>query len=201
MSIAYRMVSGELDPFLTGLIKSIGLGPNELRPPLERWGKYFVAQIPPMFRRGGRGPVKWPALAASTKEGLRVRGNLGGSTPLLRTGGLMRSIRTEGVVGLGGTFEQHVFTDHPLARIHQDGAIIPAHEIRPRTKKALRFRAGGQWVTVKKVSFPGATIPERPILFITKQDEAEAIKQVRTHVLKLVESGWKYVPRRGLEAA
>jgi phage virion morphogenesis protein len=58
------------------------------------------------------------------------------------------------------------------AAIHQFGGVI-----KPRTKKALRFRvAGGGFVTAKQV-----TIPARPFLGISRDDREDILHLLRKH--------------------
>lgn len=196
MSLGYTLNSDDVSPFLTGVINSLGLGPNEVRPPLEKWGKYYIDQMPPMFRNSGRGRVRWPGLAASTRANYRAKG-IQGAQPLFRTGAMMRSIKTAGSVGFG-RWEQRVWSDNPFLPIHQAGATIGAREIRPKNKKALRFRVGGKWVFARKVNFPGAVIPARPSMFITDQDEQMAIKLLGAEINKLLAKGFKKTPNAGI---
>ena len=73
-------------------------------------------------------------------------------------------------------------TNAEYAAAHQFGATI-----RPKAKKALRFNMGGKWFTKKSV-----TIPARPFLGLSKEDE-EAIKRI---VLKhLGAPTWHRLPR------
>lgn len=57
------------------------------------------------------------------------------------------------------------------AHVHQDGAVIV-----PKDAKALFFSVGGKPVTAKKV-----TIPARPFLGISSENEREIIELVTDH--------------------
>jgi phage virion morphogenesis protein len=58
------------------------------------------------------------------------------------------------------------------AAIHQFGGVI-----KPKTKKALRFRiAGGGFATVKQV-----TIPARPFLGVSAADRSDILHVLRKH--------------------
>jgi phage gpG-like protein len=191
--LEYTLRSDDVSPFLTGIIKSMGLGPVELKAPLEKWGKYYLAQIPPMFRRSGRGGIRWASLSPSTRANYRARG-IQGSLPLFRTGAMMRSIKAEGGVGFGN-YEMKISSDDPNIGFHQGGSHLPARTIHAKGK-ALRFRVGGKWVYARKVNIPAAEIPARPVLFITEQDNEKAIELVRAQITKLINAGYKYVPGR-----
>ena len=60
-------------------------------------------------------------------------------------------------------------TDKVKGKIHQHGGTI-----KPKSKKALRFKTGSGFVTVKKV-----TMPARPYLGINEEDIAEAQETIR----------------------
>lgn len=57
------------------------------------------------------------------------------------------------------------------AHVHQDGAVIV-----PKEKDALSFKIGGKYVTAQKV-----TIPARPFLGISAENEREIIELVTDH--------------------
>lgn len=61
-----------------------------------------------------------------------------------------------------------VGTNVKYAATHQFGE--PGRTIRARTKKALRFQAGGRWVSKKQVR---VTIPARPFLGLSEEDKRE----------------------------
>lgn len=197
MTLEYRLSSSQISPFLKGVIDSMGLGPNELHPPMEQWGRYYLGEMPGMFRRSGRGDVHWPRLAASTRASYRAKG-IQGALPLFRTGEILHSIKAGAVSGFG-TSELRVSSDDWLAKLHHHGALIPAHTIVPKNAKALRFRSGGAWVFAKKVNIPFTEIPERPILFITAQDQAKAETILRTYLLKKM-TNWRPNPTVSAEA-
>jgi phage gpG-like protein len=72
-----------------------------------------------------------------------------GQPPAKMTGALGRSITVDTVRRLGKTFRTFVGTNLKYARIHEFGGII-----RPKKKKALRFKIGDKWVMVKRVVMP-----------------------------------------------
>lgn len=57
------------------------------------------------------------------------------------------------------------------AHVHQDGAVII-----PKEKNALSFKIGGRYVTAKKV-----TIPARPFVGISSENEREIVELVTDH--------------------
>ncbi|WP_137136619.1 phage virion morphogenesis protein [Rhizobium sp. FKY42] len=57
------------------------------------------------------------------------------------------------------------------AHVHQDGAVIV-----PKEKDALSFKIGGKYVTAQKV-----TIPARPFIGISSENEREIIELVTDH--------------------
>nr|WP_325235051.1 phage virion morphogenesis protein [uncultured Oscillibacter sp.] len=61
-----------------------------------------------------------------------------------------------------------VGTNVAYAATHQFGE--PGRTIRARNKKALRFQAGGRWISKKQVR---VTIPARPFLGLSEEDERE----------------------------
>ena len=68
----------------------------------------------------------------------------------VRTGHLRRSIYSQST----GFLKGHIGSDAKYAAIHQYGGII-----RPRVKKALKFKVGDRWVTTQRVR-----IPTRPFI-------------------------------------
>lgn len=83
----------------------------------------------------------------------------GTTKPILDDGGRLREslnesyrISDDGSVVFG--------TNVIYARIHQEGGVTGAHEIKPRHKRALAFNGR----MVKKVNHPGSRIPARPFM-------------------------------------
>jgi phage virion morphogenesis protein len=100
-------------------------------------------------------------------DGTPWKPNRAGTSTLLATGALLRSIdrMVEGdqaIVGTGLVY----------ARIHQRGGKIV-----PKTKKALRFMAGGKVVFARSV-----TIPARPYLGVSVEDGREIEETARDFV-------------------
>lgn len=118
----------------------------------ENLGDYLAASTQRRFETGtAPGGAKWP---------LSIRAKVEGGKTLVDTGRLSDSIvqeTTDHSVAIG--------TDVVHAAIHQLGGTI-----KPKTKKALRFKIGKAWVTAKQV-----TIPARPFLGIDGDDETEII--------------------------
>lgn len=72
-----------------------------------------------------------------------------------------------------------VGTNVKYAATHQFGE--PGRTIRARKKKALRFQAGGKWVTKKQVRI---TIPARPFLGLSEDDMQEMKATVEEFIQK-----------------
>lgn len=91
------------------------------------------------------------------------RALLEGGKTLVKTAQLRNSIHAKAdASGFAvGTNVEHAAT-------HQFGE--PGRTIRARTKKALRFQAGGRWISKKQVR---VTIPARPFLGLSEEDERE----------------------------
>ena len=106
--------------------------------------------------RQGKGPDgrKWKTSIRAAREGGRT---------LVQTAQLRNSIHVKSdASGFAvGTNVKHAAT-------HQFGE--PGRTIRAKTKKGLRFQAGGHWVTKKQVS---VSIPARPFLGLSEEDMRE----------------------------
>jgi len=156
----------------------------DLRKPLSDWGFWMLGRVDYTFEHQGREGVIWPKLAPGTLVARRARGNAKRKA-LDDTGAIRRSIRT----ATRGATQQVITSVNPLTAIHNSGAKIPAHTIRPVHGKALRFvigagpyGGGGKVVFAKKVEMPEVTIPGRPIAFITPRDEMKSLELMRRHV-------------------
>lgn len=104
---------------------------------------------------------------APWKPSARAR-RQGGQT-LSDTGRLRRSI-TARVTPRG----LQVGTNVAYAAPHQFGAEIPARTIRARFAQALAFPGrGGRTIFRKSVRHPGSTIPARPFLGLSAEDERD----------------------------
>ena len=99
------------------------------------------------------------------KQSIRAREE-GGKT-LIKSAALRSSIRSEASAeGLA------VGTNDIRAATHQFG---DSRIIKAKRKKALRFRVSGRWVSKKEVK---VTIPARPFLGVSEEDEEEIKKAV-----------------------
>lgn len=97
---------------------------------------------------------RWPISTRAATEG--------GKT-LVKTARLRNSIRTKAdATGFA------IGTNVVYAGTHQKG--VNGRTIRAKTAKGLRFKIGGRWVNVKKVTI---TIPARPFLGISEDDQRE----------------------------
>lgn len=125
---------------------------------LKSIGMHLVQETKRRFReaKGPDGQAWAPLhpLYAATKRGPGILRELGNA------GGLMGSItyQVEGNRLTVGTNKIH-------AAVHQFGATIV-----PKTAPALAFRLGGETVLAKSV-----TIPARPYLGVSREDEAEIL--------------------------
>ena len=107
------------------------------------------------FRQGKRPDGrKWKTSIRAAREGGRT---------LVQTAQLRNSIHVKSdASGFAvGTNVKHAAT-------HQFGE--PGRTIRAKTKKGLRFQAGGRWVTKKQVR---VSIPARPFLGLSEEDMRE----------------------------
>ena len=106
--------------------------------------------------RQGKSPDgrKWKTSIRAAREGGRT---------LVQTAQLRNSIHVKSdASGFAvGTNVKHAAT-------HQFGE--PGRTIRAKTKKGLRFQAGGRWVTKKQVR---VSIPARPFLGLSEEDMQE----------------------------
>lgn len=87
------------------------------------------------------------------------------------TGNLRGSIQQAS----GKDFAQ-VGTNVKYAPIHQFGGTI-----RAKNKKALTFQIGGQWISKKSV-----TIPARPFLRLTDNDEQAIVRELKSYLGDLI---------------
>lgn len=91
--------------------------------------------------------------------------NVSGRVLKVRSGHLRRSLGPPTVRVHGTTLEGMLGAKAVYARIHEEGGTIPAHTVRPRHAKALRFLGrGGQLVFAKKAEIPAVRITARPFL-------------------------------------
>lgn len=95
----------------------------------------------------------------------------GGHALLKKSGTLWRSIRVSHL----SASSVSVSSDRVYAAIHQMGGVI-----RPKTKPALKFKVGPQWVNTQKV-----TIPARPFFPVINGRFTEAAEQRIGRVIEL----------------
>ena len=75
-----------------------------------------------------------------------------------KRGGSLKQSWKQGAKATGKTAE--FASSLPYAQIHNEGGRLPAHDIFPKEKKALKTPYG----VFKKVRFPGADMPERRMI-------------------------------------
>lgn len=97
---------------------------------------------------------RWPRSLAALQEGRQT---------LIKTGRLRDSITYNAT-----STDVEVGTNVEYAPPHQFGATIPPHTIRARRARALRIPGIGFRRSVKH---PGSTVPARPFLGLSTQDE------------------------------
>ena len=79
----------------------------------------------------------------------------------VRTGRLRRSLRPSQARVVGSYVLSSIGTNVEYAGIHEFGGTIPAHDIRPKKGKALRFMVGGAVIFASRVHMPAVTMPRR----------------------------------------
>jgi phage gpG-like protein len=92
------------------------------------------------------------------------RKDAGNSKPLLVGRGTLRRTITFNAFPDGSVI---IGSNLVYSRIHQEGGTTKAHDIKPRNKKALRFKG----ICRKLVHHPGSVIPARPYLGVPKDFE------------------------------
>jgi phage gpG-like protein len=140
---------------------------NDLQPLLTAFGIRMERSIEENFAQGGR-PVKWIA-----SQRVRRAGDL--EPTKHRIGGPLRTLVLSGVLSNSITYksgrsELRIGTNVVYARIHQLGGQLAPRVILPKGKKALSWPGGRH--PVKKVNWPGATMPARPYLVVQPSDLA-----------------------------
>jgi phage gpG-like protein len=140
---------------------------NDLQPLLKVFGERMELSIEETFAQGGR-PVKWIA-----SQRVRRAGDL--EPTKRRIGGPLRTLVLSGLLSNTISYkttrsELRIGSDLPYAAIQQLGGRIGPRVILPRGKKALSWPGGRH--PVKKVNWPGATIPARPYLVVQPEDLA-----------------------------
>lgn len=131
---------------------------SNLKPAMAAIGNLVAKSVKQNFREGGR-PVRWP----SSKKPK-------GKT-LIGTGALMKGIHYE--LDNDGNAVTVMTGAQKYAHIHQFGGSIPAHDIKAKNRKALKFIIGGQVFYRKSAHHPGANIPARPYMLLQEEDETK----------------------------
>jgi phage gpG-like protein len=133
------------DSLTPNLIRRLNLAANPGK--AVEAGLEVIAQIAKRaFNTPSLRPSPWANKADGTPATLRLH------QVLARSPRVIMSSKNEGTVG----------SDRHYAAIHQLGGRTPAHVIRPKTAKALRFVIGGRVIFVKSVTHPGSAVPARP---------------------------------------
>ncbi|HEY1794915.1 MAG TPA: HK97-gp10 family putative phage morphogenesis protein [Stellaceae bacterium] len=103
--------------------------------------------------------------AARLGEALRaaVERNLSGAVLQQRSGRLASSIDVS-IERTGSAVSATVGSDVPYAAIHEYGGVIPAHEILPKSARALAFPWQGRERFFKRVELPAVQMPERSFM-------------------------------------
>jgi len=153
------------DQAVTTMLARLASHMGDLSPCMRAIAEDMRAAVDENFDRGGR-PSWRPSRRAMEQ---------GGQT-LIDTGRLRGSIthRSTATAAFVGTNVEY-------ARIHQEGATIPPHVIRPRFKKALFWPGAAH--PVKHVKHPGGRIPARPFLHLEDED----IKNIQDTILDYIE--------------
>jgi phage gpG-like protein len=118
-----------------------------------------------------------------------VRRKLSGEVLNVVTGNLRRSIFQE-TQDLGQAVFGRIYgaADVPYGPIHEFGGTTKAHEIVARNAKVLHFIMGGEDVYRRRVSHPGATMPERSFMRSSLNDmRSEIEERLRAAILGAVE--------------
>jgi phage gpG-like protein len=102
-------------------------------------------------------------LRLAVKMTAMVKNKLSNDVLRVRSGRLRRSINYK-ITKDGDTTTASVGTNVVYAKTHEYGLTIPAHIVRARRGKALKFMAGGKMMFRKQVSIPAVKMPERSFL-------------------------------------
>jgi phage gpG-like protein len=105
----------------------------------------------------------------------RVERKLTGEVLRQRTGRLAASIAVD-VERNGLAVAATIGSDAPYAAIHEYGGVIPAHEILPRSARALAFPWRGRQRFFKRVQLPAVAMPERSFLRLALDETAPKIR-------------------------
>lgn len=160
--------------YLGALVKELNLRPGMVRAPFNEFAEYYMVRTNLLFATGSRDGVTWEKLSPKTSRKGRRTG-----VPLDNSPRMRASIKLKVTVSEHGASVRFSSRDK-LVAIHHHGAAVPPRVIRPRSASALRFEIGGKVVFARRVNFPGAIIPARPILFIADRDRATLMRYFTT---------------------
>lgn len=137
---------------------------------LKRSGMYMLGKIDETFRReGARGRIKWKSLSERT---LAMRRNL--PARILQDTGRLRASFTTKIK------QDHILigTNLEYAKLHQEGGIIPAHDVTIKAHTRKIKAAFGRPVKPKKIQVKSFTrkekehkIPARPMVYFLRSDK------------------------------
>lgn len=108
----------------------------------------------------------------------RIERKLSGEVLQQRSGRLAGSISVD-IEQSGLTVNATLSSDVPYAASHEYGGTLPAHEILPKSGRALAFPWRGQQRFFKRVSLPSVTMPERSFM---RSALAEAEPEIRAAI-------------------
>jgi len=160
------MITVKVDLQSPGLkmLEEVAKKAKNLKPLMMKLANLMLSIVRRNFQAGGR-PTAWPARRS------------GGSHRLLwKTGRLIGSLHAEATENTA-----EVSTNVEYAAVHQFGHTFPPREIRPKRKRAL-FWPGAEH-PVKKVNWPGATVPARPFMVIPDEEIPTLEKPIKEHLL------------------
>jgi phage gpG-like protein len=104
-----------------------------------------------------------------------VKGKLSGEVLKVRSGRLRRSITWRGFKDANSSTVT-VGTNVKYAKTHELGLTIPAHIVRARRGKALKFMVGGKLLFRKQVRIPAVKMPKRSFLQASLEQMRPTIK-------------------------
>ena len=147
--------------------------------------------------------VDWNKMAQDIREGLisglmdgmklakeRAKTRMGQPGEIgIVSGDLQRSVQS-GVVKSGDSVVGILFSNLRYAKVHEEGAIIPAHLIRARNAKALRFEWHGKIVFFKSVWAKPRYQEPHPYL---RPSIYDTFDQVREKVLRSIKKEVEHV--------
>jgi len=146
------MITVKVDPNSPGLklVDEMVQKMKRMGPLMKKIASLMLSIVRRNFQAGGRPP--WPPRKSTQNHRL-----------LWKTGRLIGSLHQE-----ADDYHAEVSTNVVYAAVHQFGHTFPLREIRPKRKRAL-FWPGAEH-PVKKVNWPGATVPARPFMVIPDEE-------------------------------